>query len=58
MLVRVWITRDGTPVPLNRMTESHIVNCIRKIERSRNWRKAWLEPLRLELEIRSLLRKG
>lgn len=55
MLVRTWICADGRAIPLNQMEESHIIACIRKIQRSRKgWRRHWLEPLQLELEIRRL----
>ena len=54
MLVRVWQCADGRWIPLNQMSERHIVNCINMILRRRNWRREWLEPLELELEIRRI----
>ena len=55
MLIRTWTTKDGERIPLNKMERSHIINCINKIQRSRKgWRKEWLEPLMLELEIRDM----
>lgn len=56
MLVRTWICADGRAIPLNKMETSHIIRCISKIQRSRKgWRREWLEPLQLELEIRRLM---
>jgi hypothetical protein len=51
----VWITRDGRSYLVSQMTTSHIINCIRKIQRSqKGWRREYLERLKLELTIRSL----
>lgn len=57
MLVRVWQCADGRLIPLNQMDRSHILNCIARIQRKGNWRRDWLEPLQLELNIRDLTSK-
>lgn len=58
MLTRIWVCRDGRKIALEHMDRSHILNCINKILRSRSgWRKEWLEPLELELEIRDIKRR-
>lgn len=40
------------------MEQSHLMNSIRKIERSKGWRKGWLPRLYLELEIRKVRSQG
>ncbi len=52
---RIWETADGRLVPVSQMETSHIINCIRKIQRSRKgWRKEYLDRLLLEIEIRNM----
>lgn len=54
MFSPIWITAKGEHLSISQMTTSHIINCIRKIQRSRKgWRREYLERLLLELEIRS-----
>jgi len=51
----IWVTRRREHIPVHSMTTSHIINCIRLIEKSRfTWRNEYYERLKLELEIRSL----
>ena len=50
----LWLTRDGRRMHLWEMSESHIVNCIRMIERNNDWRRKWLPRLNLELDIRRM----
>jgi hypothetical protein len=54
MFPGVWFTARGQAIPIPEMETSHIVNCIRKIQRSRSWRRDQLDRLQLELEIRAL----
>ena len=56
-LTRVyWENKDGTLLELSEMTDSHIHNCIAKIEKSiklgHPWRKEALPYLRAELKDR------
>lgn len=32
----VWITRDGTEIPIDKMTTQHILNAIKMIERDKS----------------------
>lgn len=48
-----WITRDGRVMKIGEMEDEHIQNCIYLIT-ERNWRRGYLERLRLELEMRSM----
>ena len=51
----VWTCRDGRRVRIGEMTDSHLANCIAKIQRSpRGWRRWWLDRLLLEQQIRSM----
>jgi hypothetical protein len=54
----VWVTRDGQRLLVSQMETSHIVNCVRKIQRSRGWRQEYLDRLILELRIRELGLRG
>lgn len=54
----IWVCKDGRKMKAGEMTDQHLANCIAKIERSRGWRKVWLPRLRLEQEIRSIMRSG
>lgn len=51
-----WETKDGTLMELSEMTDSHINNCIAKIEKSikagKPWRAGALPYLRAELRDR------
>lgn len=51
-----WETADKAVLPLSSMTESHIINCINKIEKSirygRPWRVKALPYLKQELRNR------
>lgn len=50
----IWATKDGRQIRIGSMTDSHLANCIAKIERSGGrWRGEYLERLRLEVEIRA-----
>jgi hypothetical protein len=51
----VWITKDGRRILVRQMERRHLLNCIDKIERSRGWRREYLERLKMELEIRSIM---
>lgn len=31
--MRIWIDKEGNRIPLNKMTDSHITNCIRMLSR-------------------------
>ena len=57
--VVLWETKDGRLMSLSEMTETHIMNCIAKIERSiragRPWRAEALPYLRMELSDRNRL---
>jgi len=56
---RVWRCRDGRRLLVSEMSDSHLVNAINLIRRSRGWRRQYLDRLRLEIEIRQLgLRRG
>ena len=49
-----WRTREGKLIPIKDMTSSHIINCIRMIERSGNtWRPQYLNILKEELSKRN-----
>lgn len=50
----IWVCKDGRRMHVKEMDDNHLANCIRKIERSRGWRKHWLPRLLLEQEIRAL----
>lgn len=51
----VWVTKDGRRLLVRHMERSHLLNCIAKIQRSRNWRRQYLLRLQLELRIRDYL---
>ena len=52
---KIWVTKDGRQIPVRQMERSHILHAIARIERSKNWRKEYLERLKLELVIRDVL---
>lgn len=54
MEIKIWETADGQLIPISEMETSHIINCIRRIQRKRNWRREYLDRLQLELEIRRI----
>lgn len=45
----IWTTSDGNKIPLSKMTNSHILNCINKL---RGTRSKWLEIFRDEYKRR------
>lgn len=51
---KVWVTRDGRKILVSQMETSHIVRCIAMILRNRNWRREYLDRLRIELIARSI----
>lgn len=54
MYDQIWVTAKGEAILVSKMDTSHIINCIRKIQRSRTgWRKEYLERLELELFART-----
>jgi len=57
---KIWYAADGRDLQVRQMETSHIVNCIRLIERKAwfgvLWRPFYLGPLRKELERRNLAR--
>lgn len=50
----VWVTRDGRQLLVSQMETRHIVNSINRILRHRNWRREYIDRLRLELVIREI----
>lgn len=58
----IWRTHDGRRIPVSRMELSHLVNCIRMIERGHDGlgrrvtlkTKRILPRLQIELEIRNI----
>lgn len=58
MLDRIWITARGERIPVSQMETSHIISCIRRIQRKNGWRRQYLERLQLELNIRRLRENG
>ena len=52
---KMWECRDGRRLLVSQMEYTHILFCIRKIQRSKvGWRKEYLPRLELELDIRRL----
>lgn len=53
---RIWKTRDGTMIPVSKMTESHIKNAINYIKRNDDYDLygPWLNVFKEELEYRKL----
>ena len=49
----VWETKEHERIKITDMKTSHILNCIRMIERNCVWRFCFLEPLKNELKRRS-----
>lgn len=47
----IWVTRDGTRVPVSRMTDQHIKNCLRTLHPTEDW----YEVFNQELAARSAL---
>ena len=54
MFVGIWTCADGRRVAIPEMETRHIINCIRMIQRKKNWRRHYLDRLLLELEIRGI----
>ena len=54
MLELIWRARDGRFYRVADMQTSHIVNCIRMIERKWPWRSRYYERLKLEFEMRAI----
>jgi hypothetical protein len=53
----IWRCRDGRLIPVRRMEDRHLHNCIRMILRNKGWRRQYLDRLLLlEVTIRNLER--
>ena len=37
----IWTTRDGTKIPLRKMTDEHIKNCLNCMERANAYEEAY-----------------
>jgi hypothetical protein len=55
---KVWITARGERLLISKMDTSHIINCIRLMQRKKNWRRGYLDRLLLELDIRNVTQRG
>lgn len=67
---RIWVTRDGNHIPVARMTDQHIRNCLKTIPRTTEWYEVLSEelaarkvlnsvpykPIELERQTRRLMR--
>ena len=53
---RIWIMKDGTEIPVSKMTDSHIKNAINLIKRKDRYDLylPWIEVLEAELKDREL----
>lgn len=51
---RIWRTADKRLYLVGDMETSHINNAIAMILRKKNWRRAYLPRLQLELQIRAI----
>lgn len=49
----IWVANDGTRYTISKMKTSHIINCIKMIQRSNGWRKPYLSILLTELKRRN-----
>ena len=58
MMDRIWVCRDGSKIAVSAMRTSHIMNCLRMMDRARargrRWREEYRDRLELELEIRAM----
>ncbi len=50
----MWKCADGRRVLVSQMEYSHLLNCIAKIQRHKNWRREYLPRLELEITIRDI----
>lgn len=48
----VWTAKDGTKIPVSKMTTSHIKNCIRMLEDTMN-ADGWIDIFNKELSRRN-----
>jgi len=50
-----WLTRGNKIIAIKDMKTSHIKNCINIIKKRKHWRRQYLTPLEIELEMREEL---
>lgn len=48
----LWSTKDGTKIPISKMTTTHICNCIKLLERKNMYKCKSYQDLKNELEQR------
>lgn len=50
-----WQTSNGNIIRITDMSDNHLINCINKIKRMRNWRSDYFPILKLEAYKRGIL---
>lgn len=50
----IWETKDGKKISIDKMTTSHILNCISYIQKHKGWREEFLPYLKLEAQSRGV----
>ena len=53
----IWETRDGTKIPVSRMSDTHIQNSINYCKKRKGWRTGWIKALNQEQTYRELKKK-